>query len=139
MCERLGTPCLCSQRGAEQVTFSSAAQAVIDDCTINAKASLVTVQRRITKHLTPVFGGRRLASITTTDVAEYIAYRVAQGIVAHKGSRKGERTGDVSNAEINRELQTLKRIFNLAIEQDRIAMKPKIKLLKESDPRSGFF
>jgi integrase len=33
----------------------------------------------------------------------------------------------------------LKRIFNLAIEQDRIAMKPKIKMLQESPARSGFF
>lgn len=45
----------------------------------------------------------------------------------------------MSNAEINRELQTLKRIFNLAIEQDLIATRPKIKLLTESAARSGFF
>lgn len=123
----------------EALTFDEAAQAVIDDCTINHKVSLVTVRRRIIKHLTPVFGGQRLATITTGAIADYIAHRSAQGIVAHKGPHKGERIRDVSNAEINRELQTLKRIFNLAIEQDRIAMKPKIKMLKESAARSGFF
>jgi integrase len=51
----------------------------------------------------------------------------------------GQRISDVSNAEINRELATLKRIFNLAIEQDRIAIRPTIKLLQESAARSGFF
>lgn len=122
-------------KNAEHLTFTDAAEAVINDCVVNHKVSEVTVRRRITKHLTPIFGGRRLATITTADVSAYIAHRVTQGIV----NKHGVRTGDVSNAEINRELQTLKRIFNYAIEQDRIAMKPKIKMLEESAPRSGFF
>lgn len=126
-------------RHAERLTFNEAARAVIDDCTVNHKVSEVTVERRITKHLMPVFGGRRLVGIKTADVAAYIVHRQQQGIIAHKGPRKGERVSDVSNAEINRELQTLKRIFNLAIENDLIAMKPKIKMLQESAPRSGFF
>ena len=71
----------------------------------------------------------------TASVADYITHRIKQGIV----NKEGVRIADVSSAEINRELQTLKRIFNLAIDQDRIAMKPKSKLLKESEPRSGFF
>lgn len=45
----------------------------------------------------------------------------------------------MSNAEINRELQILKRIFNLAIEGGRIATKAKFKLLEEASPRSAFF
>ena len=126
-------------KNAEHLTFNDAARAVINDCAVNHKVSEVTVTRRITKHLTPIFGGQRLAAITTADVSAYIVHRVAQGIVAHKGPHKGERISDVSNAEINRELQTLKRIFNYAIEQDQIAMKPKIKLLEESAARSGFF
>jgi integrase len=87
----------------------------------------------------PFFGGWRMAGITTGDVVAYIAHRQKQGIVAVKGPRKGQRVADVSNAEINRSLQALKRIVNLAIEQDRIATKPKITLLEESAPRSGFF
>ena len=122
-------------RNAEHLTFDKAAQAVIDDCTINHTASLRTVRRRIQKHLTPVFGGQRMAGITSAAVVAYIAHRQKQGIVSQQGVRRG----DVSNAEVNRELQTLKRIFNMAIEQDRIAMRPKIKLLQESAPRSGFF
>lgn len=126
-------------RNAERLTFDDAAQAVIDDCKVNHKVSEVTVARRIAKHLTPVFGGRRLVGIKTADVSAYIVHRQTQGIIAHKGPRKGERISDVSNAEINRELQTLKRLFNLAIENDLIAMRPKIKMLEESAPRSGFF
>ena len=120
---------------AEHLTFDKAAKAVIDDCAINNKASEVTLTRRITKHLTPVFGGKRMAGITSADVVAYIAHRKEQGIV----NKHGVRRADVSNAEINRELQTLKRIFNMAIEHDLIAMKPKIKLLEESAARSGFF
>jgi hypothetical protein len=48
-------------------------------------------------------------------------------------------TKPVSNAEINRELQILKRIFNLAIEQGRIAGKPTFKMLREAPARAGFF
>jgi integrase len=126
-------------KNAERLTFHDAAQAVIDDVTIKHPASLPTVKRRITKHLMPYFGGRRMASIKTADVAKYILHRQQQGIVAINGTRKGQRVADVSNAEINRELQTLKRIFNLAIEQERLAMRPTIKLLPESEPRAGFF
>jgi integrase len=108
---------------------------VCDFVRVNHPKSLVGVTRRIVKHLMPVFGGRRLVGIKTDDVLKYIIHRQAQGIV----NRKGERISDVSNAEVNRSLQTLKRIFNLAIEQDRIATKPTIKLLPESAPRSGFF
>ena len=55
-------------KNAEQLTFNEAAQAVIDNLTVNKKRSLVVTTRRITKHLTPYFGGWRVASITTTDV-----------------------------------------------------------------------
>jgi hypothetical protein len=45
----------------------------------------------------------------------------------------------VSNGQINRELQVLKRIFSLAIDSGRIASKPKFKMLTEAPPRAGFF
>jgi len=126
-------------KNAERLTFNDAAQAVEDDFTTNNKVSLNVLQGRLKVHLTPYFGGRRLVAITAADVVAYVAHRQKEGIVRHKGKRKGERLRDVSNAEINRELQTLKRIFRLAMEQGRIASRPHIKLLKESAPRSGFF
>ena len=60
-----------------------------------------------------------------------------------EGRREPERqlvrVADVSNAEINRELQALKRIFSLAIKDGRIAMRPHIPLLREDNVRVGFF
>jgi hypothetical protein len=41
-----------------KVTFDDAAAAVVNDFKANGKKSLVVVERRITKHLTPFFGGR---------------------------------------------------------------------------------
>jgi hypothetical protein len=99
-------------RKAEALTFTQAAQAVIDDFAANGKASIAVVRRRIHKHLLPYFGGMRMAAITTPHVLAYIAHRKKQGIV----NRKGARLKDVSNAEINRELQLLKRCFSLAID-----------------------
>jgi integrase len=132
---------------AEKLTFNEAAQVVIDDFVANRRKSLVVVKRRIEKHLLPYFGGRRLAGITAADVTAYIAHRQAQGIEREtdvpatdgKTERKIVRVCDVSNAEINRELQIFKRIFSLAIKSGRIAMRPHISLLRESGARAGFF
>ena len=45
----------------------------------------------------------------------------------------------MSNGEINRELQILKRTFSLAITSGRIAMRPDIPMLEEDNVRTGFF
>ena len=45
----------------------------------------------------------------------------------------------MSNGEINRELQILKRTFSLAIKSGRIAMRPDILMLEEDNVRTGFF
>lgn len=129
----------------EQFTFDEAANAVIDDFVANGKKSLVVVRRRIEKHLKPYFGGRRLVGISAMDVTAYVAKRQQDRIFVRREKR--EKTGElvpaqtkcVSNAEINRELQVLKRIFNLAIESGRIATRPSIKMLREAPARSGFF
>ena len=74
----------------------------------------------------PHFGDRRLISITTMDVTAYVAKRQTDSIVSRKaqevdGISLPELTRPVSPAQINRELQILKRIFSLAIESGRIA------------------
>ena len=127
-------------KNAEQLTFAEAARAVIDNTAATGAASTLVVNtRRIEKHLMPFFGRMRLASIITADALAYIARRKAQGIVAIKGPRKDQRIADVSPAELNRELAILKRVFSLAIEHGRIAMKPHIPMLEEAPARSGFF
>ena len=48
-----------------RLTFDHAVGDVIAEYTANRRRSLDVVQRRITKHLTPFFGRRRMAAITT--------------------------------------------------------------------------
>jgi integrase len=115
--------------------LADGALAVINDYRANGQRSLGDTNRRIEKHLIPYFGAhRRLAGIDAGDVAAYVAYRQTQGVV-----KNGKRVRDVANAQVNRELAALKRIFNLAVEQGRLATLPKVKLLREANARSGFF
>jgi integrase len=131
---------------AEQLSFHDAAQAVIDDFVANKKRSEAVVRRRIKLHLLPFFGGRRLIGITSADVTAYIAKRQKDSIVTRKARldehgniATEEERKPVSPAEINRELQILKRAFSLAIDSGRIAGKPKITMLREAPARAGFF
>jgi integrase len=107
-----------------RLKFDDAAADVVTDYKVNGKRSLDVLERRITKHLTPFFGGRRMAAITTADVRTFMAQRLEAG---------------ASNGEINRELTTLKRAYNLAIQAGKLLAKPYIPLLKERNVRTGFF
>jgi integrase len=103
-------------------------------------------------HLKPFFGDRRMASITTADIREYIDSRQKETTVVRKAFTFTARDGTprqvpeqrrpiagVSNAEINRELTALKRMFNLAIQAGKLIQKPHIPMLKEDNVRVGFF
>lgn len=120
-----------------KLRFDDGAKDVINDYAINGKKSGDEVRRRIEKHLKPFFGGRRLSSITTADVRTFINERQQAIIVTGKGEHRRER--NVSNAEINRELTTLKRIFSLAMQSGKLLHKPYIPLLQENNVRAGFF
>ena len=109
---------------AVRTTFDDAAIDVVNDYKVNAKRSLKVLERRINLHLKPVFGGRRLADISTSDVRAFVVAR---------------QTAGASNGEINRELQTLKRCYSLAINARKAYERPHIELLAESKPRAGFF
>ncbi len=143
---------------AEQVTFYDAAQMVINDFVANHAADateksvekqLAVEKRRISKHLSAYFGTRKLVGITTGDVTAYKAKRLADTIITRKArvltledgttQTTPEQRKPVSPATINRELQTLKRMFSLAIQSGRIATKPHIEMLNEAPPRAGFF
>jgi integrase len=119
-----------------KVTFADAAKDLLADFTTNKKKSLAVVTRRVEKHLAPFFGTRRLADITTMDVRAFVTHRQAQGVLHPKTKA---RVRDVSNAEINRELATLKRMFSLAIQAGVLFHKPHIAMLKEDNVRTGFF
>lgn len=133
---------------AEQLTLKEALDAVLQDFRVNGKRSINVVERRIRKHLLPYFGERRkMASITAADIRTFITRRQADVIVreARRVKLRGvwidqpEARRPVSNAEINRELQILKRAFDLAMQDGRLGTRPHIPMLRESAPRSGFF
>ena len=104
--------------------FAAAADDLVADYRMNAKRSLRTLLIRINKHLRPVFGADELSAITTTRVRLYVTQRQAEG---------------ASNATLNRDLITLKRMCTLAVQGGRLPAKPYIPLLKEQNIRQGFF
>lgn len=135
-----------------QLRVDEALRDVITDYRINGKRSLAVVERRVEKHLLPYFAGRRMAAITTADVRKYVAQRQAETTIVRKAyTMRGEHgvlrtipesrrtVSGVSNAEINRELTTLKRAFNLAVQGGKLLAKPHIPMLKEGNARTGFF
>jgi integrase len=122
-----------------RLRFEEAAADLENEYKVNNRGSLDELKRRIKKHLKPFFGGRRMSTITAADVRTYVTHRLEQGIVATRGKRKGDRIGDVSNAEINRELTALKRAFTLAAQGGKLLYKPHIPMLKEHNVRTGFF
>jgi integrase len=130
--------------------YEEAAQDLINDYTANGKRSLAVVGRRIRKHLTPFFEGHRMANITTSDIRAYVVQRQTANSVVVREARtvtlpdgtthtsEGEHR-PASNAEINRELALLKRMFNLAIQAGKLLHKPHIPMLRENNVRTGFF
>lgn len=124
-----------------RLTFTEAAKDVVNDLRTNGRRSVAVVERRIRLHLAPFFGHRRLSDITTADVRAYVALRKSEPI-APPPKRKTPTAAPgrlTSNAQINRELQILKRCYSLAIAANRIFTRPQIVMLKESAPRAGFF
>ena len=135
-----------------RIRFDEAVKDVINDYRTNRKRSLDDVERRIERHLKPFFGNRRMASITTADIREYIDSRQKETTIVRRAFTFTARDGTprqvpeqrrtitgVSNTEINRELTALKRMFNLAIQAGKLLQKPHIPFLKEDNVRVGFF
>ena len=120
-----------------KVKFDEAAEDLITEYKVNGRRSLAVLQRRIDKHLRPFFTGRRMADITTSDVHAYIAKRQATSITGPDGKTIEQHSA--SNAEINREIATLKRAFTLAIQAGKLLTRPHIPMLREDNVRTGFF
>jgi integrase len=70
------------------------------------------------------FGDRRAVQVTTSEIKAYIS------------ARQSERA---ANATINRELAALKRMYSLAMKDERLYRRPHIPMLKEDNVRQGFF
>jgi integrase len=104
--------------------FAEAADNIQRDYKSNGKKSADSVERRLRLHLTPAFGDWLMANITTSDIRAYIEKRQEEG---------------ASNAAVNRDLAILKRMFNLAIQDGKLALKPHVPMLREDNVRQGFF
>ena len=107
-----------------RLTFDEAAADVVTDYKVNGRKSLAFVERRIVLHLEPFFGGRRMASITPSDVSGYAAMRQEEG---------------AKNGTINREIAIISRAFRLAEQSGNLLHHIRIPMLREDNTRTGFF
>jgi integrase len=131
-----------------KITFEDAQKDLLNDYKVNGKKTHDHAKRRLELHLEPFFRGKRLISITTSDVLAYVAKRQADQVVVTKarterlldGSQRDipPVTKPTSNGEINRELSLLKRMFTLAVQAKRLHAKPHIPMLREDNVRRGF-
>ena len=121
----------------DRITFDEAARDVVNDYTANAKKSLRVLHHRIA-HLRPFFGdGHRMSGLRVSDIRAYIVDRQRSFIATGTGDQQRRR--HPSHGQINRELTTLKRMFSLAVQAEKLARKPHIPLLAEAPARAGFF
>jgi integrase len=111
----------------------------VDEYRLNNRDSLDELERRIKLHLRPFFGGRRMENITTADLVAFTKHRKCERITLKPLSQGGPvRERQYSNAEINLELATLKRMFNLVRKREKLSFVPHFEMLKESNARKGF-
>jgi integrase len=120
-----------------RLRFEDAAKDFVNDYKTNGRKSVAAAEGRLRRHLEPFFGGRRMSSITTADVREFIVKRQADKI--QWGPPEARKSRPVSNGEINRELTALKRMFRLALQAGKLLVVPYIPMLKEHNVRTGFF
>lgn len=105
-------------------TFDEAVKAVIADYMINGRKSTAWLERRITLHLTPIFGGRRLSNISSADIRSFMAARLHAGAAA---------------AEVNREIAIIRRAFRLAVKSETYSGRvPAFSMIEERNVRTGF-
>lgn len=90
---------------------------------IQGRKNLRNVGSKV-NHLLSYFGHDRAKDVTTDRVKAYIARRQEE---------------QATDAQINRELAALKRMFNLAAEAEKITHVPYIPMLRENNVRTGFF
>jgi integrase len=112
-----------------RVTVDDVVQDVLNDYAANGKKTTAEVERRWRLHLLPAFGGRRVSSITTSDLRAYVARRQA-GTPDEPGAKP---------ATINRELAILKRGLRLAVQAGKVLQVPHVPMLRERNTRTGFF
>jgi integrase len=107
-----------------KVLFSELAALVEADYRINHFRSAVDIELRHRLHILPYFGKMKATQIGEADIDRYVLKRKDEG---------------ASNGTVNRELCTIKRAFNLAIQKKIVSDRPHIAMLGEDNVRQGFF
>jgi integrase len=110
-------------RGADRIGYEEIAQDLRQHYQTTRSRDLKEAEYRL-KHLDSFFAGRRIAAVTSAEIAAYVKKRQAEG---------------AANGTINRDLATLSRMLRLAYENGKLLRLPVIRRLKESPPRQGFF
>lgn len=107
-----------------RLRFEEAAKDLRVEYEYNGRRSLSDLTRRLKLHLAPFFAKRRMATIRPADVRRYTHERL------HAGA---------APAQVNRELAVLKRMFSLAVKDEKLLYQPHIPMLAENNVRTGFF
>jgi integrase len=126
-----------------KVTWEQAVADLRADYVDQENDSWDDTERRLALHLTPYFARRKLASITVGEIKKYKEHRRGQTYIP--GSRV-EKNGRVitgrgkpkhySSAQISRELEILKRVFNLQVELGQLSILPP-KITMVGDPKKA--
>jgi integrase len=106
-----------------RVTVSELADDLRRDYAQNARRSADRLALSLS-HLLPTFGTCRAAQLNPADVSAYVKARLDTG---------------AANGTVNRELAALKRLFALAIKNEKLYRRPHIEMLRENNTRQGFF
>ena len=101
---------------SERITVRDLSEAFLNDYRVNQKKSLARASRSLT-HILPYFGDYKAHQVKTDSVKNYIAHRLEQS---------------AANATINRELSTLKRMYTLGMQAERIQRRPHIPIWKST-------
>jgi hypothetical protein len=107
-----------------RLRFAAAAADIQAEYAVNGRRSAAHVARRLRLHLTPWFSGRQMTDITSSDVLAFTQARLKAG---------------ASNAEINRELAILKRMYSPAIKGKRLHSdaRPDVPMLRSTMSAAG--
>ena len=111
----------------DRITYDDAAKDLRQHYATTGSRNLVEAEKRL-KHLDRFFTGRRLAAINGAVATAYVVQRQAA-----TADKRG-----AANGTVNRELSVLIKMLRLAAEHGKAARVPRIRQLKEADPRQGF-
>src|SRR5262245_3220530 len=108
---------------ANTVLFNELAANVMDDYDENGYTSRDRIDQAFRLHILPVFGEMKASTITPAHLRQYRKERLAEGAARNT---------------INREMEHIQRVFNLAIEDGILIQKPLIEKLDNLPVREGF-